>query len=164
MENPLSSRMRGIPFSGSRRQVGARSGESRTVSVPAEPRPKKRFATPLPRGRSSGLDPCQFSGTARGSGTLLGLGRGRRREFLARRRPLVKLTEARRADDLLLVQFRNLLGAVSQLTQHLVAVLAQERRAFDLGLEGRGLHRAADGPLRAPPLVRDLPPPPVFLE
>src|SRR5260370_35561791 len=163
MGNTFSSRMREITFSGSLRQVGARSAESRTVSVPAEPRPKKRFATPL-RGRSSGLDPCQFSGTARGSGTLLGLGRGRRREFLARRRPLVKLTEACRADDLLLVQFGNLLGGVSQLTQHLVGVLAQERRAFDLGLEGRGLHRAADGPLRAPPLVRDLPPPPVFLE
>src|SRR5258708_40375614 len=57
--------------------------------------------------------------------------------------------DPRRSDGLLLVQFGNFLGGVSQLTQHLVAVLAQERRALDLGREGRKLHRAADGPVRA---------------
>src|SRR5467141_2287193 len=64
--------------------------------------------------------------------------------------------DPRRSDGLLLVQFGNFLGGVSQLTQHLVGVLAQERRALDLGREGGKLHRAADGPVRAAHLVRDL--------
>src|SRR5260370_16907510 len=134
--------MREITFSGSLRQVGARSAESRTVSVPAESRPKERFATQLPRGRSSGLDPCQFSGTARGSGTLLGLGHGRRRGFLARRRPLVKLTEARRSDGVLLVQFANLLGRLSNPTQPPSRLLPQPRPAVYPHLHYPHLHHA----------------------
>src|SRR4030095_17197745 len=63
---------------------------------------------------------------------------------------------ARRPDRLLFVQLDDLVFAVSQLTQHLVSVLAQERRAGDLRREFRKLHRAADGPVRAAHLVRDL--------
>jgi len=53
------------------------------------------------------------------------------------------------------VQFRNLRGGVSEFTQHLVGVLAQERRALDLRREFRKLHRATDRPVRAAHLVRD---------
>ncbi len=54
------------------------------------------------------------------------------------------------------MQLDDLVFAVAELTQHVVGVLAQERRALDLGREGRKLHRAADGPVRAAHLVRDL--------
>src|SRR6266404_8102900 len=63
---------------------------------------------------------------------------------------------AGRPDRLLFVQLGDLFFAVAELTQHLVGVLAQERRALDLGREGRKLHRAAHGPVRAAHLVRDL--------
>src|SRR5260221_10709920 len=64
--------------------------------------------------------------------------------------------DPRRPDRLLFVHLSDLVFAVAELTQHLVGVLAQEGRALDLGRKGRKLHRAADGPVRAARLVRNL--------
>src|SRR5260370_18048012 len=99
----------------------------------------------MPLEKSGIVRSTEFSSASASSFTVVPSLRRKRRLFGL---GLGLGVDPRRPDRLLFVQLGDLVFAVAELTQHLVGVLAQERRALNLGREGRQLHRAADGPVR----------------
>src|SRR5260370_9770523 len=107
----------------------------------------------MPLEKSGIVRSTEFSSASASSFTVVPSLRRKRRLFGL---GLGLGVDPRRPDRLLFVHLGDLVFAVAELTQHLLGVLAQERRAFALGRTARNLHRPADGPAQTTLLARRL--------